>query len=372
MSAEGAAIAVAAAKGLLELGSASVKNKQSYKYSKKLMTYQNQLNVENWNRVNEYNLPINERQRLLKAGINPNFGQGSSAAQTISGPTATMEAAGADLGSMVDAGMQAYQMKKQTDNIEANTKKIQEETKGLAIDNANKQLYDYLDRGNKIKLDEATIKKLESDGIISAEQARVARSKATNEVALQNKQIDSLAIQNKLAPLKYDLDKYNVETSRLSYEETVNHNIALERLQERTVDAQVSKLKQEEREIYLRNCLNEYLIMNGYAAAQYKATTDQIASVAAANWDQVKHSSITPAGVLGNLLNSALGGDSDTFLNNMLNYFTDPSRDGKRSFMDWLEYMYKLPRRTTVKPLTPEEADKVLKQMEERRKKTGR
>lgn len=42
-------------------------------YQKELAALQQQYAVENWERENEYNLPINQRQRLLDAGVNPNF-----------------------------------------------------------------------------------------------------------------------------------------------------------------------------------------------------------------------------------------------------------------------------------------------------------
>ncbi|QCS36167.1 minor capsid protein [Capybara microvirus Cap1_SP_145] len=56
--------------GLNALSTAS-SNRQSFKYSKKLAEFQNDLQLQNWNLENQYNLPVNQLQRLKSAGINP-------------------------------------------------------------------------------------------------------------------------------------------------------------------------------------------------------------------------------------------------------------------------------------------------------------
>lgn len=42
-------------------------------YSKQLMDYQNQMNIDNWNLQNEYNSPKAQMQRYIDAGLNPNL-----------------------------------------------------------------------------------------------------------------------------------------------------------------------------------------------------------------------------------------------------------------------------------------------------------
>lgn len=65
--------------GLNLLGN-KINYKQAYKYQQKLMDYQNQLNIENWNMQNEYNSPSAQMQRYSEAGLNPNliYGQSNS------------------------------------------------------------------------------------------------------------------------------------------------------------------------------------------------------------------------------------------------------------------------------------------------------
>lgn len=55
-------------------------NRQAYKRSKKLMELQNQFNIEQWERNNEYNTPKMQMQRYMDAGLNPNliYGNGTN------------------------------------------------------------------------------------------------------------------------------------------------------------------------------------------------------------------------------------------------------------------------------------------------------
>lgn len=78
----GAIGASAAAVGSASIGATAtaVANRKSYKYSKKLMDYQNQINIQNWNAQNAYNSPAAQMQRYQEAGLNPNlmYGNGDS------------------------------------------------------------------------------------------------------------------------------------------------------------------------------------------------------------------------------------------------------------------------------------------------------
>lgn len=87
MSAAGAAIGMSAATGAINsaLGmgfgalSGLINNAIYKKTYKELGQWQNDMNIANWNMVNEYNSPANQMARLKDAGLNPNlmYGQGS-------------------------------------------------------------------------------------------------------------------------------------------------------------------------------------------------------------------------------------------------------------------------------------------------------
>lgn len=55
--------------------------KRQIRANKELARYQNDLNIQNWNMQNEYNLPKNQMQRFADAGLNPNliYGQSNTA-----------------------------------------------------------------------------------------------------------------------------------------------------------------------------------------------------------------------------------------------------------------------------------------------------
>ena len=58
-------------------------------WSEEMMSKANQWSLDQWNRANEYNLPVNQKERLLAAGINPALSmQGaSSVGQAGSSPS---------------------------------------------------------------------------------------------------------------------------------------------------------------------------------------------------------------------------------------------------------------------------------------------
>lgn len=64
-------------------------------WSEEMMSQANQWNLDQWNRENEYNLPVNQKARLLAAGINPalamqgasSVGQAASSSSSASAPS---------------------------------------------------------------------------------------------------------------------------------------------------------------------------------------------------------------------------------------------------------------------------------------------
>lgn len=57
---------------------------QEHHINTNMMHYQNQWNLDQWNRANEYNSPIQQMQRFSEAGLNPHliYGKGSHSAGT--------------------------------------------------------------------------------------------------------------------------------------------------------------------------------------------------------------------------------------------------------------------------------------------------
>lgn len=94
--------------------------RRAYLYNQALMQEQNQMNIENWQRENEYNLPTNVVQRLKDAGINPalylnqngaNAGNAGSVASSQPGSMSAMpyEFNMPDLGDSIARGIKMAQ-----------------------------------------------------------------------------------------------------------------------------------------------------------------------------------------------------------------------------------------------------------------------
>lgn len=112
-------------------------NRQNYAMFQEQMAFQERM----WDKANEYNLPANQVQRLLAAGINPAavFGNGSvSEAGALTAPSGPMMSAGhvnplqADtsfVGQAVNAYNEALLAKSQARNLDANSMNTEQRTR---------------------------------------------------------------------------------------------------------------------------------------------------------------------------------------------------------------------------------------------------
>lgn len=129
----------------LDLASGLINSGVQYATSKKLMNYQNQLNIQNWRMANEYNSPKAQMERYKAAGLNPNLVYGSlgqTAAGNLSSPSSSGVNPRTQLGnsaaSFMIAASQAKNMQLQNKNIEeqnnairANIAKTNAETRNI-------------------------------------------------------------------------------------------------------------------------------------------------------------------------------------------------------------------------------------------------
>lgn len=129
----GSIIGGVAALGSAIAGAISAKRQQrrQNKMNQDMARYQNTLNVEQWNRENEYNTPLNQMKRLKEAGVNPRlwWSSGSNTAASspaLSAPEQQYTAVGGELarglsdafGSAVNAINQINQINQQNAQIE--------------------------------------------------------------------------------------------------------------------------------------------------------------------------------------------------------------------------------------------------------------
>lgn len=116
----------------LDLASGLFNTGIQYATSKKLMDYQNKLNIQNWHMANEYNSPTAQMERYKAAGLNPNLVYGSLG-QTAAGNLSSPSSSGVNprtnfsgsVTSYMLAAAQAKNLQLQNKNIEAQNKQIE-------------------------------------------------------------------------------------------------------------------------------------------------------------------------------------------------------------------------------------------------------
>lgn len=73
LSEAGAAVLAAGINAGANAAGSVVKNRRSFKFTKKLMDKQQKINLQNWNLQNSFNSPSSQMARLRAAGLNPNL-----------------------------------------------------------------------------------------------------------------------------------------------------------------------------------------------------------------------------------------------------------------------------------------------------------
>ena len=150
----------------------AAENQKTREYNLNLAKLQNQWNIDQWNRANDYNSPENQMRLFASAGLNPDlmYGRGTSGMTAATSPAMTSGAPAIAqdmspigrkrfIASAIDEGVQSFldtEMKQaQIDAIRANADKTREETgniivarEGMSIDNYVKALT----AGNTIEL----------------------------------------------------------------------------------------------------------------------------------------------------------------------------------------------------------------------------
>lgn len=110
--------------------SKGVNSQIDYYNSKRLMDYQNKLQLEQWNRQNAYDHPAAYMQRMLSAGLNPDLLASGSVPNGSPAGAVGMPSVGHAAESAAYA--QLALLKSQKENIDADTAHKREETKDIS------------------------------------------------------------------------------------------------------------------------------------------------------------------------------------------------------------------------------------------------
>lgn len=136
------------------LAAQAAENEKTLLYNLRLAQMQNQWNIAQWERENEYNSPAAQKARLKAAGLNADmmYGQGAlsnvaaSSPQLTSGaPASPMDwsslANQANYGNVVNSFLDTQMKQAQIDNMNADTKKKGAETSILSSDASFRDAY---------------------------------------------------------------------------------------------------------------------------------------------------------------------------------------------------------------------------------------
>lgn len=201
------------------LRSQSLENEYAFERNRQLAQDQNAFNVAQWNRENEYNLPINQIKRLKDAGINPHlaFSNGVSGLTSATSPTMsagspytpvdyTMNGQRRTIADNVNQSLDLALKKAQIDNINSLTNKTYKETEGISINNAT--LYEMNTTEIKKRLSEIGYNEKNVEYLsqkIEESKSYVEEISASIKEKFAN--IDNLTFQQYRSMLQYDLDK---------------------------------------------------------------------------------------------------------------------------------------------------------------------
>lgn len=286
----GAAMIGAGSQLVSGIGSAMT-NAKSYTKWRKSYDHAHRGAIEDWNMQNQYNLPVNQVNRLLAAGINPNMGNVDAAGGVISPSSGTnipqenplqgFENLPNQLGSLSDV----QNTEANTQNVIANTAKTNSETIGQNIQNTiQTETGIPMARKNLEKLGYETMEFKER-----AEYQRILTSKAGQQIELALREsrergeqlhLDNLiktnAFDNIVASYGYE-NAFKYAMTKLTEAQTkyVGYNAESQRMsaiaQGRQADAAVTQAQTQQAMLPF---------MQAYSAAQTKHEKYDAASAA--------------------------------------------------------------------------------------------
>lgn len=208
------------------LNQQSRENYLAFQRNKELADYTNKLNIEQWQRENEYNLPKNQMARLRDAGINPALaysngvtGLTSANSPVMSGGTPyqgvdyTMGGSRKTIGDTIANSLDMALKKAQVDNLNANSAKTKSEKEGIDI--TNKTIFDLNMADIENKLSQAGFNKAQTEKVAYEIQSiQKSMEVASNQISLIQSQISNMSVQQAQNWLSIQIQK-NVSDAQI-------------------------------------------------------------------------------------------------------------------------------------------------------------
>lgn len=233
----------------------NIQGKQQFARQKKLMAYQNQMNVQNWNMQNRYNSPANQMKRLKDAGLNPALVYGNGAttqATSVPAPSGQQGQHDPFQYQNIDFLQNGVTQMLATAQMEANIKKTEQETVNLG-------------QYNRIQAQDEQLRALQ----VVAQGLSNAKTKEEKEIwsELWRARIDAMDSQNML----WKTNAHDVDSKRLFREKTQDERFRNEMSLSR---AQLNVLRDRRGEI--ASVIERNLAAAGYTRELIKKISPEI------------------------------------------------------------------------------------------------
>lgn len=203
-----------------------------------LAKYQNQANIDLWNKQNEYNTPQAQKSRLLAAGLNPALMYGQSASTGIASAPPKVEApkveayTGRNLG-IGQAGSSFFQTmqtmasvknaQQQNSNLAAQESFTKQQTINLGLDAANKAI-----QNSRSELDLQTARELQKTTIDAAKENLMQLYLQAPKIYAENERIREevkrLQFENEMKPAQAEQLMYSIQRLKLDNDMTEFEN----------------------------------------------------------------------------------------------------------------------------------------------------
>lgn len=196
---------------------ARAENQKSRDFTKLSQEWANEQNLAQWNRSNDYNDPIRVRERLSKAGINPDlYYSGGAAPSAASNMPAQALSSSANSSPSVSPAsfdfdaLEAQRLIAETENIKAQTRQVDEQTGVLSTyaEFQSSLLQGQVDTSKSIVKYNTELAKLPESQI---ENLRKQNSRLDKSISLMDAQIDSFVAETSFKDslkLSEDLRRY--------------------------------------------------------------------------------------------------------------------------------------------------------------------
>lgn len=158
-------------------------NQKNREYNFMLAKTQNEWNIQQWERSNEYNNPLNQMLRLKEAGLNPNLVYGNGAGQSLAAPNPQLTSGAPStpqdmsllaqrptVGQVINSALSNRALQSQIEKTDAETRKTLADA-GISETNAN---YLKAEKELGIKIQGRVYEKLEHEIDKAFEEAKQA------------------------------------------------------------------------------------------------------------------------------------------------------------------------------------------------------